>query len=217
LIRPNPIRRSWRITRPVKAAGLGIVVLVGVAAAGCGGGARQAAPVASHSVVGSAFVRQQKGSQAAGSAVLGSGKTAVSVRALPNGRFGLMVVLENRTHKQLVLQDVHAVVPQGSFVRPLGVHLSPYFQCKPNCSRHFVMRGPFGAERTASVPVRPTHAAEAQLDFAVAGCGALQRAVTTPITQAIATYRDPSGTTFRQTIALASSRLQLSGHAACKA
>jgi hypothetical protein len=200
----------------VKAAGLGILVLVGVVTAGCGG-ARQAAPVASHSAVGNAFVREQKGSQAAGSAVLGSGKTAVNVRALPNGTFGVMVVLRNRTHKQLVLQDVHAVVPRGSFLRPLGVHLSPYFQCKPDCSRHFVMRGPFGAEHTAAVPVRPTHAAQAQLDFAIAGCGALQKAVTKPITQAVATYRDPSGTTFRQTIPLQSSQLRLSGRTACKA
>lgn len=201
----------------MKAAGLGILVLVGVAAAGCGGGARQAAPVASHSVVGSAFVRQQKGSQAAGGAVLGSGTRAVRVRALPNGTLGLMVVLENRTHKQLVLQDVQAVVPEGSFLRPLGVRLSPYFQCKPDCSRHFVMRGPFGAEKTGSVPVRPTHAAAAQLDFAVAGCGALQKADTTPITQAVAVYRDPSGATYRETIALRSSQLRLSGRVACRA
>lgn len=200
----------------MKAAGLGILVLVGVVAAGCGG-SRQADPFASHSAVETGFVRQQKGSQAAGSAVLRSGKTAVSVRATPNGTFGVMLVLRNRTHKQLVLQDVHAVVPHGSFVRPLGVHLSPYFQCKPNCSRHFVMRGPFGAEHTASVPVRPTHAAEAQLDFAIAGCGALRNAVRTPITQAIATYRDPRGTTFQQTIELQSSQVQLSGLTACKA
>jgi hypothetical protein len=200
----------------VKAAGLGILVLVGVVAAGCGG-AHKTALVASHSVVGTAFVRQQKGSQAAGTAVVGSGKTAVVLRPTPNGTFGVMVVLRNSTHKQLVLQDVHAVVPKGSFVRPLGVHLSPYFQCKPDCSRHFVMRGPFGPEHTAAVPVRPTHAAEAQLDFAIAGCGELQKAVTTPITQAVATYRDPSGKTFRQTIDLRSSRLQLTGITVCTA
>jgi hypothetical protein len=200
----------------VKAAGLGIFVLVGIAAAGCGGSHRAAA-VASHSTVGTAFVRQQKGSQAAGSAVLDSGRTAVTLRPTPNGTFGVMVVLRNSTHKQLVLQDVHAIVPKGSFVRPLGVHLSPYFQCKPDCSRHFVLRGPFGPEHTAAVPVRPTHAAEAQLDFAIAGCGALAQAVTTPITQAVATYRDPGGRTFRQTIDLRSSQLRLKGITVCTA
>ena len=218
MIRRNPIRLLWRITRLVRATYLGILVLVGVVAAGCGG-MQQAAHVASRSAVGAGFVRQQIGSQAAGGPVVEAGKTGVSLRAMPNGTFGLMVVLKNRTHSQLVLQDVRAVVPRGSFVRPLGAHLSPYFQCKPNCSRHLVMRGPFGTERPAAVRVRPTRAAQAQLDFAITGCGALQGVSTTPITQAVIVYRDPSGAIFRQTIALRSSQLLLqpSGLTACKA
>ena len=220
MIRRNPIRCSWRITHSVRATYLGVLVLVGVAAAGCGGMQQAAqAPAASRSVVGTAFVRQQIGSQAAGGPVVNAGKTGVSLRAMPNGTFGLMLVLKNQTHHQLVLQDVRAVVPRGWFVRALGAHLSPYFQCKPNCSRHLVMRGPFGAERPAAVRVRPTRAAQAQLDFAIAGCGALQGISTTPITQAILVYRDPSGATFRQTIALRSSQLLLqpSGLTTCKA
>jgi hypothetical protein len=202
----------------VKAIGLAVLVLVGVVAGGCGG-AQRAAPVASRAPVGTAFVRQQTGSQAGGGPVVNAGKAAVSLRAMPNGTFGVMLVLKNRTHRQLVLQDVHAVVPRNSFVRPLGARLSPYFQCKPDCSRHLVMRGPFGAQKAAAVRVRPTRAAQAQLDFAIAGCGALKGAVTTPITHAIAVYRDSSGMMFRQTIALQSSQLQLqrSGRTACKA
>jgi hypothetical protein len=200
----------------VKAVGLTTLVLVGAVAAGCGG-AQMAAPAASHSAVGTAFVRQQKGSQAGGAPVLNMGRTAVTVRAMPNGTFGVMLVLKNNTHRQLVLQNVLAVVPHNSFVRPLGAHLSPYFQCKPDCSRHLVMRGPFGPQKTAAVRVRPTRAAQAQLDFAIAGCGALKTAATTPITQAVAIYRDASGMRFRQTIALESSQLQLSGRTACKA
>jgi hypothetical protein len=218
VIRRNPIRLLWRITRLVKASGLALLVIVGAVSAGCGG-AQRAAQVSSRSAVGAAFVRQQTGSQAGGGPVLNAGKAAVSLRAMPNGTFGVMLVLKNRTHHQLVLQEVHAVVPSNSFVRPLGARLSPYFQCKPDCSRHLVMRGPFGAERTRPVSVRPTRAAQAQLDFAIAGCGALQSAATTPITQAVIVYRDARGMMFRQTIALRSSQLQLqrSGQTACQA
>jgi hypothetical protein len=81
------------------------------------------------------------------------------------------------------------------------------------------MKGPFGAERPATLHVHPERSIQAQLNFAVAGCGALQTASTKPITQAVVVYRDTRGTTFRQTIALRSAQLDLhtSGRIACPA
>jgi hypothetical protein len=169
---------------------------------------QQAAPVAARSNVATAFV-SRNATQADGSPVLADGKTGVSLRPAPNTTFGLMLVLKNATHRQLMLQDVRAVVPHGSFVRQLGTHLAPYFQCKPYCSRHIVMKGPFGVERPATLHVHPERSIQAQLNFAVAGCSALQTASTTPITQAVVVYRDTHGTTFRQTIALRSAQLHL--------
>jgi hypothetical protein len=202
----------------VRVTFVGILVLACFAAAGCGAAAQQAAPVASRSVAATAFLKRNA-SQAAGSGVLGVGKTGVSLRAVPDGTFGLMLVLKNQTHRQLMLENVRAVVPHRSFVRQLGTHLAPYFQCKPYCPRHIVMKGPYGAEQPATLHVRPLTSAQAQLNFAFAGCGALRTASRTPITRAVVVYRDTRGTTFRQTIALSSSQLDLpsSGRVACHA
>lgn len=156
--------------------------------------------------------------QAAGTPVL-SARTGINVRAVPGATFGVMLVFKNETHRQLMLENVRAVVPHGSFVRQLGTHIAPFFQCKPNCSRHLVMRGPFGTEHPKTFHVRPENSAQAQLNFVLAGCSALKSASTLPITRAIVTYRDPVGTQFRQTIALGSSTLglQASGSTACRA
>jgi len=192
----------------MRAGLLGILALVGVVSAGCGGTMQQAAPVASRSLVGTAFVTRNA-TQAGGSPVVAAGKAGVSLRPSPDARFGLMLVLKNQTHRQLMLQDVRVVVPHGSFVRQLGTHLAPFFQCKPYCSRHVVMKGPFGVERPATLHVHPERSVQAQLNFAVAGCGALRTASTSPITRAVVVYRDAQGTTFRQTIALRSAQLEL--------
>lgn len=197
---------------------VGILLLVGVVSAGCGAAAKQAAPVASHSLVPAAFM-ERNATQAAGRPVVTAGKTGVSLRPLPDGTFGLMLLLKNQTHRQLTLQDVRAVVPHRSFVHQTGTHLAPYFQCKPYCPRHIVMKGPFGAEIPAALRVRPLNTAQAQLNFAFAACGALQTASTTPVTRAIVVYRDPRGKIFHQTIALDSGQLALhsSGRIACRA
>ncbi len=202
----------------MRTACVGIVVLVGVVAAGCGGAARQASPTAARQPVATAFTKRNA-TQAAGAPVLAARKTGVSVRPLPGGTFGLLLVLENRTHRQLMLQDVRAVVPHGSFVRQVGTHLAPFFQCHPYCPRHAVMRGPFGNERPVAFHVHPLRSAQARLDFAVAGCGALRTASAQPITRAVLIYTDTRGTTFRQTIALDSARIGLrsSGRTACRA
>lgn len=200
----------------MRAGFLGILVLIGVVSAGCGAAMQQAAPVASHVPATPAFM-ERNATQASGAPVLGAGKTGVSLRALPGGTFGVMVVLRNHTHRQLMLDDVRAVVPQGSFVRQLGTHLAPFFQCKPYCSRHMVMKGPFGASRPLALHVRPQNSAQAQLNFAVAGCGALKSASTAPITRAVVVYRDARGAVFHQTIALKSAQLALRtpGQIAC--
>jgi hypothetical protein len=192
----------------MRAGFLGVLVLGVVFATGCGAAARQAAPVASHAVAPTAFVTRNA-TQAAGTPVVARGKTGVSLRPVPGGTFGLLLVIKNKTHRQLMLEDVRAVVPRGSSVRQLGTHLAPFFQCKPYCSRHAVMHGPFGVQRPRVLHVRPLTSAQAQLNFAFAGCGALQTASTAPITRAIVTYRDPLGTVFHQTIALDSAQLDL--------
>lgn len=197
---------------------VGILLLVGVTSAGCGAAAQQSAPVASHTLVPAAFM-ERHATQAAGGPVVAAGTTGVSLRAVPNGTFGLMLLLKNQTHRQLTLQDVRAVMPHRSFVHQTGTHLAPYFQCKPYCPRHIVMKGPFGAERPAALHVRPLNTAQAQLNFAFAGCGALQSASTKPVTHAVVVYRDARGRTFRQTIALDSAQLALqsSVRIACRA
>jgi hypothetical protein len=196
---------------------LAILVLVGLAATGCGAAMQQAAPVASRSAVATAFINRHA-TQAAGKPVLGSGKTGIAVRPLPGGRFGVLLVFKNETHRQLRLEDVRAVVPHRSFVRQLGTHLAPYFQCKPYCSRHMVMKGPFGAQRPSAIGVRPLNSAQAQLDFAVAECGALRTASAEPITRAVLIFNDPKGKTFRQTIVLGKAQLDLhpAGRSACR-
>lgn len=195
----------------MRAGFFGVLALVGLLAAGCGGmrAAQQATPVAAHRSVAPTAFTERNATQAAGSPVIHSGKTGVSLRAVPGATFGLMLVLKNQTHRQLTLEDVRAVVPHGSFVRQLGTHIAPYFQCKPYCPRHIVMKGPFGVQRPATLHVRPLTSAQAQLNFAFAGCGALQTAAKTPITRAVVIYRDPRGKTFRQTIALDSAQLDL--------
>jgi hypothetical protein len=202
----------------VRTGFLGILVLIGVVAVGCGAGMQQAAPVSSHVAAAPAF-KERNATQASGTPVIDAGKAGVSLRAMPGGTFGVMVVLRNYTHRQLTLADVRAVVPHGSFVRQLGTHLAPFFQCKPYCSRHMVMKGPFGAQRPLALHVRPQNSAQAQLNFAVAGCSALKSASTSPITRAVVVYRDAHGAVFHQTIALKSAQLALRspGQTACRA
>ncbi len=193
-------------------------MLFGVASAGCGG-APAAAPVAARGAAVAGFVKQLVGSQAEGAPVVSAGTTGVKLRPMPGGTFGVMVVLRNRTHTRLVLEDVRAVVPRGSFVRPLGAHLAPFFRCHPYCTRHFVMRGPYGPKHASPVHINAAGAAQAQLDFAIAGCSALRTASTEPIQKAVLVYRDSHGARYRQTIALRSSQLDLrpSGQDACRA
>ncbi len=188
--------------------------------AGCGAAAQlQAAPNASNSLLAAAFVKQVPGTQVKGGAVLAASKKGVSLRPVPDATFGLMVVFKNRSRRQLVLEDVRAVIPRGSFLRPLGADLAPFFQCNPHCSRHYVMRGPYGTERPSAVHVRPTRSAQAQLDFAIARCAALRTAHLTPIRRVIVIYHDQHGATFRESVSLRSSRLDLvrSGQIACHA
>ena len=193
-------------------------MLIAVASAGCGGAMQQAAPVSSQVPAAPAFV-ERNATQASGTPVIVAGKSGVSLRAQPGGTFGVMVVLRNYTHRQLMLDDVRAVVPHGSFVRQLGTHLAPFFQCKPYCSRHMVMHGPFGTQHPRALHVRPQNSAQAELNFAVAGCSALKSASTAPITQAVVVYRDAQGAVHRQTIALKSAQLALQSpeQVACRA
>lgn len=197
---------------------VGVLVLVGVVSAGCGA-AESAAPASSRVPAAPAFVKQLKGSQVEGDPVLGVRPTGISLRPSPGDTFGVLIVLRNQTDSRLTLEDVRPVVPSGSFVHSLGARLSPYYKCHPYCTRHFVMRGPYGVERALPVKVNAKKAAQAQLDFAIAGCGALKAASTEPITKAVLVYRDPQGATVRQTVGLESSQLQLrlSGRTACAA
>jgi hypothetical protein len=200
----------------VRASFVGVLLLVGLASAGCGA-AQSAAPASAR--VPAAFVKQLRGTQVEGDPVAAVRPTGVSLSPAPGGTFGVLIVLRNQTDTRLTLEDVRAVVPSGSFVRPLGARLSPYYKCHPYCTRHFVMRGPYGAQRAIPVEVDAKKAAQAQLDFAIAGCGALRTASAEPIEKAILVYRNSRGTTVQQTIGLKSSRLQLrsSGRIACKA
>lgn len=195
---------------------VGVLLLVGLVSAGCGA-AQSAAPAAAR--VPAAFVKQLKGSQVEGVPVAAVRPTGVSLSPAPGGTFGVLIVLRNQTDGRLTLEDVRAVVPHGSFVRSLGARLSPYYKCHPYCTRHFVMRGPYGVERATPVKVNAKKAAQAQLDFAIAGCGALKSASTEPIKKAVLVYRDSLGETVHQTIGLESSQLRLrsSGRIACKA
>lgn len=164
-------------------------------------------------------MKQLKGTQVEGDPVAAVRPTGVSLSPAPGGTFGVLIVLRNQTDGRLTLEDVRPIVPSGSFVRPLGARLSPYYKCHPYCTRHFVMRGPYGAERAIPVRVNAKKAAQAQLDFAIAACGALKTASTEPIRKAIVVYRNSLGATVRQTIGLRSSQLQLrsSGRIVCKA
>jgi hypothetical protein len=194
---------------------VGVLLLVGLASAGCGA-AQSTDPASSRPP---AFVKQLKGSQVEGDPVLAVRPAGITLSPLPGGTLGVLIVLRNQTHSRLTLEDVRAVVPNGSFVRPLGARLSPYYKCHPYCTRHFVMRGPYGIQHASPVKVNAQKAAQAQLDFAIAGCGALKTASTEPIRKAVLVYRDSQGATVQQTIALESSQLQLrtTGRSACKA
>ena len=164
-------------------------------------------------------MKQLKGTQVEGDPVAAVRPTGVSLSPAPGATFGVLIVLRNQTTGRLTLEDVRPVVPNGSFVRSLGAGLSPYYKCHPYCTRHFVMRGPYGAERASPIKVDAKKAAQAQLDFAIAGCAALRTASTEPIKKAILVYRNSLGATVHQTIGLKSSQLQLrsSGRSACKA
>jgi len=202
----------------VRTSFVGVLLVVGLVSAGCGA-AQSTAPASSSAAVPPAFVKQLKGTQVEGDPVVAVRPTGVSLSPSPGGTFGILIVLRNQTTSRLTLEDVRAVVPSGSFVRSLGARLSPYYKCHPYCTRHYVMRGPYGAERASPVKVNAKKAAQAQLDFAIAGCGALKTASTEPIKKAVLVYRDSQGATVRQTVGLKSSRLQLrsTGRTACKA
>lgn len=195
---------------------VGVLVLAGLVSAGCGA-AHSTAPASAR--VPAAFVKQLKGTQVEGDPVAAVRPTGVTLSPAPGRNFGVLIVLRNQTDGRLTLEEVRAVVPHGSFVRPLGARLSPYYKCHPYCTRHFVMRGPYGAQQASPVEVNAKKAAQAQLDFAIAGCGALKTASTEPIEKAILVYRNSLGATVHQTIGLKSSRLRLrsSGRIACKA
>src|SRR5438874_8052929 len=79
---------------------------------GCGQADRVVAPFA-----------KTGGTEAGGWAVLGLGPRGTTLRFVPETRFGIGIVLRNRTREEVTLLDVRAMDPPRSLVQEQGTTL----------------------------------------------------------------------------------------------
>lgn len=148
------------------------------------------------------------GLEAGGSPVLAVGPAGTTLRFLPSVRFGLGIVLHNRSRERLALLDVRVVEPPGTLVRQIGTRLllwnPPVCKGAHSCPGIGFLRGPFMAATPTPLELRPADGVAVQLDFRLGGCSAVPFAAPAAPKLLRLLYRYNDGKQREQTIPLGS-------------
>lgn len=189
-----------RIRRP------GVVSLVCAAAAvsaGCAGARESAAPLARTDWV-----------AAGGLAAMSAEPSGLGLRFIERGRFGMGIVLRNRSRLPVTVVDVATSQPASSLIHQIGTRLVPWDPppCPTNargCPGLSFLRPPYAAVRPVAVSVAPGETVAVQLNYQLGICGVELPGSSTSAHLLDVAYRYGKGTVRHETLELGSASLLL--------
>jgi hypothetical protein len=158
--------------------------------------------------------------EAGGRPVLGSSPSGVTLRFIERGRFGIGIVLRNRSHRSLTVVDARTVEPLDGLVHRVGTRLLPWNP--PPCSGMHscpviaFLQPSYGVVQPVPVEVGPGRSVGVQLNFRLGRCDAVPFASPAPTRLLDVTYRYEGEEASRhESIPLRSARLRLGRPARC--
>ena len=168
--------------------------------AGCGGGHEPQAPLVKLDSI-----------ESGGWPLLASGPRGLTVRFIERTRFGIGIVLRNRSGRSVRIVDALTVEPVGSLVRQIGTRLVPWNppRCSGSrsCPAFGFLRSSYGAVQPAAVTVAPGHGVGVQLNYRLASCSAVPFAKRDTARTLEVDYRYGNGRVRSQSLPLRSARL----------
>ena len=174
----------------IAAAGLG----------GCGGGHEPHAPLVKLDSI-----------EAGGWPVLSSDPSGLTVRFIERTRFGIGIVLRNRSGRSVTIVDARTLEPVASLVHQVGTRLVPWNppRCAGGrgCPAFGFLHSSYGAVRPVALTVAPGKGAAVQLNYRLDACGAVPFATRETARTLEVHYRYGNGTMRRQSLPLRSARL----------
>jgi hypothetical protein len=186
--------RRWRV---VLLVGLGALALPG-----CDGVRESSAPFA-----------KAESLEAGGWPVLGSGRSGLTLRFIERGRFGIGIVLHNRSHQTVTVVDASTPEPPGSLVQQVGTRLlrwnPPPCKGRHSCPAFGFLRSPYTAVRPTPLSVVPGRGVGIQLNYRLGSCAAVPFAAAAGAQRLEIAFRYGRGPLRRESLPLGSSRLQL--------
>lgn len=176
---------------------LGLVVLT----AGCGGARESGPPLAKLPSV-----------EAGGLPLLGSAPSGIGVRFVERGRFGVGLVLRNRSHRRVTVVDARPLDPLGTLVHHVGTRLVPWNPppCSGlGCPMYGFLRASYGGVRPEPLAVAPGRSVGVQLNYRLGACAEVPFASSAAARLLEVDYRLGRGGVRRETLPLGSARLRL--------
>jgi hypothetical protein len=151
--------------------------------------------------------------EAGGYPVLGSAPNGLTLRFIDGARFGIGLVLRNRSGRQLTLIDAQIAETPNGLIHQLGTRIVPWNP--PHCPRNahcpaFVfLRSPFGSAKANPFALKPRASAGVQLNLQLGHCAAVPLASFEPLRFVDVAYRRNGQTVRRERLALGSATLML--------
>lgn len=173
-------------------------------AAGCGSAREHGPPLA-----------KQNSTEAGGWPLLGSAPSGLAVRFIERGRFGVGLVLRNRSDRKLTVVDARTLDPLGTLVHNVGTRLVPWNpppcpgSVRHSCPVQAFLRHSFGGGRPDPVKAEPGKSVGVQLNFRLGSCGEVPFASPAAARQLEVDYRYGEGRLRRETLPLGAARPRL--------
>jgi hypothetical protein len=147
-------------------------------------------------------------------------RNGVGVYFIPTARFGIGIVLRNRSDRTVVVTNVRAVEPRDSATDQIGTHLLlwqlPSCRGTPSpCAGTGFELKPFATAAPHPVSVDAGKDVAVALGFRITPCPAAPVARTAAPSAVTVTFRVPGESPQQQTLSLGSARLLLRSSATC--
>ena len=180
-----------------------LVASLALAAAGltgCGGGHESRAPLVKLDSL-----------ESGGWPVLASAPNGLTVRFIERTRFGIGIVLRNRSGRSVTILAAGTPEPVGALVHQIGTRLVPWNPPPSTggrgCPAFGFLRTSYGAVRPAAVTIAPGHGVAVQLNYRLDACGAVPFATGRTARRLEVDYRYGNGRVRQQSLPLRSARL----------
>jgi hypothetical protein len=151
--------------------------------------------------------------EAGGLPVLGSSPAGLTLRFVAGGRFGVGVVLRNRSSRAVTIVDARTVDPLDGLVHQTGTRLVPFdpppCDGRHSCPAFGFLHSSYGPGRPSPLTIGPGKAAGVQLNYRLGTCDAVAFASAATARLLDVAYRYESGGLRREALPLGSARVRL--------